>query len=117
MNRNLAFIATAIFVLLSCQACSGNVFPTGTFFGGDWALEFHADGTFVSAGPSFGSEYGTYTVRGDRVVITDDWCGTVKGSYTWLTWWFFGDNLRFYALDDPCTFRKDIFTGGTWEKR
>jgi hypothetical protein len=88
-------------------------FPTGAFVNGDWSWEFKADGSFVSGGP-LGSESGTYSVSGDQVVITCQCCGDVEGTYTWS---FDGMALKFTAIDDKCTNRKDVVDTSTWLKK
>ena len=88
-------------------------FPVGNFGNGDWSWVFKADGSFISSGPS-GRESGTWSVSGDQVVITCQCCGEVKGTYTWA---FDGVALKFAAIDDKCTNRRDVVDASTWSKK
>ena len=113
------FICVTFLVLALFTGCSSKKvvslptlasFPTGSFANGDWSWEFKGDGAFVSSGPQ-GSETGTYSVTGDQVIITCQCCGAVEGIYTWS---YDGTKLKFSAVDDKCSDRKNVVDASAW---
>jgi quercetin dioxygenase-like cupin family protein len=88
-------------------------FPIGIFAKGNYTWDFKADGSYVSQS-SEGGEKGTYTATGNQIIIQGDYCGDVKGTYTWA---YDGKALSFNALDDRCTDRLNVIVPGQWLKK
>lgn len=91
-------------------------FPIGIFTMGGWGLEIKADGTYVVKLERM-TESGSYTVTGNQVVFTGDYCtrlGVEKGTYAWN---YDGKGLTFKALDDLCMDRLSRVDGSSWSKQ
>ena len=94
-------------------ATTAATFPIGIFAKANWTWEFKADGSYVSHSPGAG-ERGTYTATGNQIIVQGDYCGNMKGTYTWA---YDGKALSFKALDDRCTGRRNVVVPGQWLKK
>jgi hypothetical protein len=88
-------------------------FPIGIFVKGNWAWEFKADGSYVSQSEN-AKESGVYTATGNQIVVKGDYCGDVKGTYTWG---YDGTALSFKTIDDKCSDRLGVVNDGQWLKK
>ena len=95
-------------------ACSGDEeFPVGTYVSaanvndlGPVTAAYHEDGTLtVSQGGEMVAE-GTYTVDGDRIDLSDEYCASEGQETATYTWAWDGSVLTMTTTDDACESRK-----------
>ena len=90
-------------------------FPIGTFTNSDqsWTWEFKTDGSYLAQGLQ-SRENGNFTVDGNQISISGDYCGEITGNYTWT---YDGTALTFEMIDDKCTDRLGVVVTGNWVKK
>jgi hypothetical protein len=125
--KKLLIIALTLMLLLAaCSASEEEVsgaddevlpFPTGTFKSMEWEWEFEDGGShhYFDVTTPESVTNGQYTLKGDRIEIQDDMCGSgVKGAYKWE---FDGDEglLRFTTINDSCGFRSSAVGSFPWK--
>lgn len=126
-RQSTKLILIALTIMLTIVGCSPNVtqspaplaptatpvtYPTGVFTKANWTMEIFDDGT-AHVFQQFVDSFGTYTVTGNQVVVKDDFCKDITGTYNWS---YDGQVLSFTAVQDKCMDRKNVMHQSKWKK-
>lgn len=92
-------------------------FPTGSYVAGSLTLTFDENGTHSVSESDRVVVRGTYTVKGNEIVFTDnegELACSETGRYQWQ---YDGKALTFKAVLDDCGGRVDGLTGQSWIRK
>jgi hypothetical protein len=105
MKKILWTIICILLIAAALSACSNKEFPTGTYTNAGSVVEYREDGTYTYWVDGEVVAEGTYTVQGDEVQFTDDYCAEYANPGTYK--WQHKDNkLSCEVIDDLCAGRR-----------
>jgi len=108
----VAVVAAAAGLLVACSGDEG--FPVGAYVStanvnglGPVTTTYHDDGTVTIEQQGELASEGTYTVDGDRITLSDSYCGESEGQETATYTWSWDDSvLTMTTTDDACESRE-----------
>lgn len=115
MRRTIVLVAAAAAGAGLLVACSGDEgFPAGAYVStadvnglGPVTATYQDDGTLTVEQQGQPLSEGTYTVDGDRITLSDSYCGESEGQETATYTWSWDDSvLTMTTTDDACESRE-----------
>jgi hypothetical protein len=106
MKKILWMITCILLVAVTLSACSSKEFPTGTYTHDDSVIEYRDDGTYTYLNDGEVTAEGTYSVQGDEIQFTDDYCAEEYANPGTYKWQHKDGKLSHVLIDDLCEGRR-----------
>lgn len=105
--KKILWTITCILLLASTlSACSNKEFPTGKYTRTGSVVEYREDGTYTYWNDDEVVAEGTYTVQGDEIQFTDDYCTEDYANPGTYKWQHEDGKLSLELIEDRCEGRR-----------
>ena len=106
MKKILWTIACFMLIAIALNACSNKEFPTGKYTRPGSVVEYRDDGTYTYWNDGELVTEGTYTVQGDEIQFTDDYCAEAYANPGTYKWQHKDGKLSLELIEDLCAGRR-----------
>jgi hypothetical protein len=106
MKKILWTIVCILLVAAALSGCGNKEFPTGTYTRLGSEVEYRDDGTYTFWNDGEVVAEGTYTVQGDEIQVTDDYCAEEYANPGTYKWQHKDGKLTHELIEDLCEGRR-----------